>query len=244
MKQFFISFIFLSLFTFGAIANQTCANIFFSPTPIRDFIEAPTTLWASKVNFLRVPSQKLKSGKLLASNLNSSNALFIGIQPNGHMYIVTERYRFDGDFIHGTPTLKETNLLNEGIVIRLEDSDGSLKNSVENYFFENGAPKSLNCVSGVCKVLGSTNELTFDKRELSAFMPLSFLRKTIQQKVTDKFGRPVRVQLFILGDRDVNELVSAIRTTTHNISVMYGLIGPIVGAQSAFLSFGMSLIGR
>ncbi len=121
-------------------------------------------------------SSNLTFGKLSSSKLNSKNAVFIGIIEKGHAYIVAVENRFDGHYFDWKSSLKKTDRLHRGIVIRLEDSDGTFKNKVEN-FIQKGNVPSTTCVSGVCTVMNKSQAVSINGKKYTIFIPLIFSKK-------------------------------------------------------------------
>lgn len=169
------------------------------------------TLFGKQVEVRRVErSQLIKGRTIFAENLGGDDAFFIGLNSAGHMYLVANVYRYDGKFAFEKPQLNtRSSLLDKGMVVRIEDPDGVVQDQIIDYFKKNGAPRSLDCAAGVCKLVGEAAGIRMANNIRQRVLPTELMRKLVTQGVKGRDGQQKKVQLFIIGNAEPETIIQA-----------------------------------
>ena len=240
-KVFILSWILLTIGVlvpnFAFAEGFSCSDIFVKSN-VSSFRGETETVFGQAVSFLRVDSNSLNMRKISSALLDNDKAIFIGIAENSHMYIVAGRYRYDGDFLISEPSISYSEKLSEGVVIRLEDSDGSLKKSLVEYFNAGNRPRSVDCVSGVCSIISRVSQMKVNESTLRTLFPQVFLRKVLQHGFTKPNGEEIGVQLLVVGDERIEDLVRKMQTRSLvEIAKLAAVLTPFIGFSAGSAHF-------
>ncbi len=207
--------IFLQLPVF---AQQKCAGYFTAPKVERyeewddvKVLVTEATLFGKKVELRRVERNQLIKGRtVFAENLGGDDAFFIGLNSAGHMYLVANVYRYDGKFAFEKPQLNtRSSLLDKGLVLRIEDRDGRIQDEIIDYLKNKGAPRSIDCAAGVCKMMSEASGIQLAENLRQTILPNELLKKLITKGVRGADGHPKKVQVFIIGNSDPQTIIQA-----------------------------------
>jgi len=188
--------------------SPTCEGLF-QPVNLYTNTELRTEDFHGKsIQFREIVSSSMRDGFVRASELNPRNAFFIGIQSNGHAYLLKGAHRIDTSLFYGRPVLRDSNNVSftTGFIMRIEDPSGETLKRL-SVFFRNQAdreraqrsPRALTCVSGVCKILRSHAKVRLDGWGPRLLKPETFFRRLVLGAITDQKGKPLSVDLFMLG---------------------------------------------
>lgn len=175
-----------------------------------------TKVFGSDRHYIQIPSSQLKQGKISSSVLNKEKAIFIGIQDNGHSYIVAVGKRFDGEMLYNPPKIKDSDFLSKGLVIRIEDKDGTLSDKIQLILAENQKPLSLSCVSGACKIINNSKELNVNDENLKEVLPITLVKKLIMGHLKNNTGETFNSDIILLGDGELSKQIDKIRLASYS----------------------------
>lgn len=206
---------------FSHPGEKTAASLLTPP----GFEEIEITLFNKQVQALRVKSSDLKKGLISTAKLAPEKAVFIGIDPYGHMYIVAGKYRFDGNMFLKPSSLRSVNFLSQGIVIRIEDQDGAILNNVVNYLRNGATSSGLTCVGDACTIINQATDLNVNDERLYTNFPVRFLRQVIEHGFTSQTANGLDVQIIVIGDSDPKSLIRSMSSRTNRAGIKLGLVG-------------------
>jgi hypothetical protein len=207
-----------------------------------EFIPQSETIFGQDLHYLRVPSRYLRQGILFsAKRLDSQSALFIGIEPNGHTYLLAGGTRYDGNSPTQEQSIRKTKLLSSGIVIRIEDPDGKLTQNIEQYLNKHNEPFAFNCASGTCLITWRANQITIDEKRLRTIFPKVLLERYVDGVVRDGNGNELNLDVFVLGDSSLAGLIEAMEERQKSETFRYTnyLLGATALAALAAAGFGL-----
>lgn len=165
-------------------------------------------------------------------------AIFLGVDGEGHTYLVAGKYRYDGELFRTQPTLRESGALSEGLVVRIPDPGGVNTKKIERYLESQGPPKSLTCVSGVCKILSNSGtDISLSRNYVDAFLPSQLLTTLAKRGVVNSKGESMDIEMIILGNKQSMRSIQdrALSRTQEKASVILAIatfLG-IVGATGS-----------
>ncbi len=232
-------------------AQSSCREVFLGPS---DFVSnevwgnievrvSRETLFGNEIEVRRVGRSQLIDGKsLFGEDLGGEDAVFIGLNSLGHMYLVANVYRYDGKMAFEKPTLNtRSSILDRGLVLRIQDTDGTLQDQIIDYFKENGAPRAIDCSAGACKVMNNSTGIQLARTYKQMLMPEELVKKIVVEGVKNSKGEDLQVQLFVIGNGSVEAPIAAAErqrqtliTRVGNIAVQ-GVIS-VYGLVSVFTS--------
>ncbi len=167
-------------------------------------------LFGKVIDVHRVDRTQLHNGMFMGEELGGDNAFFIGLNSGGHMYLVANVYRYDGKVAFERATIREkSSWLDKGIVLRVEDPDGKIQDQIIDYFKKNGAPRSVNCAAGVCKVLNESSELQVARGIRQTVIPSALIRNIVLNGIKGPQGQRKEAQLFVIGNADPKTVIDA-----------------------------------
>ncbi len=202
----------------SAYAQLSCHSLYETSTPKRveewDDVKVLVTeqkLFGKDVEIRQVSRDQLLHGEtLLGESLGGDEAIFIGLNSLGHMYLVANIYRFDGQFAFEKPKYNpKSSHLHKGLVLRIEDRDGKLQDQIIAYFKKNGPPRAIDCASGVCKVLSRSSEIQLATSLKQKLLPKELFKKIVVDGVREKDGTKKEVQVFVLGNSNPELILKA-----------------------------------
>ncbi len=168
------------------------------------------TLFGKVIDVRRVDRTQLHNGMFMGEELGGDDAFFIGLNSGGHMYLVANVYRYDGKVAFERSTIREkSSWLDKGIVLRVEDPDGKIQDQIIDYFKKNGAPRSVNCAAGVCKVLSESSELQVARGIRQTVIPSALIRNIVLNGIKGPQGQRKEAQLFVIGNADPKTVIDA-----------------------------------
>lgn len=177
------------------------------------------------VSYKRVSSEHLKRKFLAADLLNEEDAVFIGITEMGHMYLVADGFRYDykgRSFLKTATSKKDNNLLNEGVVIRLEDKTGEIAQGIDEYFLEHEGDKAISCIKGSCRALSHSGAIDLNEKSLNSILPSRFLKNYLKNGIENS-------ELFIVGDQSFKKTLKSLVDITNEQIYQVGLHGFLYG---------------
>lgn len=198
-------------------------------------------LFGKAIDVRRVDRTQLHNGMFMGEELGGDDAFFIGLNSGGHMYLVANVYRYDGKVAFERSTIREkSSWLDKGIVLRVEDPDGKIQDQIIDYFKKNGAPRSVNCAAGVCKVLNESSELKVARGLRQTVIPSELIRNIILNGIKGPHGEKKEAQLFVIGNADPKTVIDA---SDRLVQRYYKTLKPYaVGASVASIGLISTLI--
>ena len=174
-------------------------------------IVTPQLLFGKLIDVRHIERSELLGGhKMMAELLGGESAFFIGLNSGGHMYLVSNVYRYDGKFGFDNSTLREkTSVLDKGLVLRIEDKDGSIQDNIINYLKEIGAPRAINCNAGVCKILNESSQIKIARNMKQIILPSALIENIIVKGIKNKNGTDKKIQMFVIGNSQPEAILKA-----------------------------------
>lgn len=155
-------------------------------------------------------SQLIGGHSMMGELLGGDTAFFIGLNSGGHMYLVSNVYRYDGKFGFDNSTLRQsTSVLDRGIVLRIQDRDGSIQDQIINYLKQNGAPRAINCAAGVCRVMNESSQIRVARNLREVVLPSALIKRMILDGVRGSDGQQKKVQLFMIGNAEPETVIQS-----------------------------------
>lgn len=247
MKNFglILFLLFISIVSHAQIKCSAIANASVEPrVEYWDDVKiviTPGVLFGKAIDIHRVDRTQLHNGMFMGEELGGDNAFFIGLNSGGHMYLVANVYRYDGKVAFERSTIREkSSWLDKGIVLRVEDPDGRIQDQIIDYFKKNGAPRSVNCAAGVCKVLNEAAELRVARGVRQTVIPSELIRNIILNGVKGPNGQRKEAQLFVIGNADPKTVIDA---SNRLVQRYYRTLRPyVVGAGAASIGLISTLV--
>lgn len=157
--------------------------------------------------------QLIRQRHLLSDELDSDQAIFIGLNASGHVYLTANVYRYDGKLLYEKPGLDKSGRLERGLVLRIEDPDSLFQDALSADLKARGASPSITCAAGLCELVNRTTGVKIAKGKgiYAHFSPTELVQKIIQLGLQDKNGRHLKVQVFMIGNGHAEALLKAAR---------------------------------
>jgi hypothetical protein len=115
--------------------------------------------------------------------------------------LVADLLRYDGKLLFETPGLNtRLDALDKGLILRIPDPDGKIQDAINEYFRINGAPRSLDCAAGLCKVLTQSAGVQLPGTFIDQVMPHKLMRRLIDEGASTADGRRIDVHVFMIGN--------------------------------------------
>lgn len=213
MVKISLSIIFI-LLQFFALASTGCDRTFLG--------EWETATFKNQlISYKRVSSDNLKRNYLAADLLNEKEAVFIGITEMGHMYLVANGFRYDykgRSFLKKATAKKNNNLLNEGVVIRVEDKHGEIAQGIDEFFLEHEGDKAISCIKGSCRALSHSGAININDKTINSILPSRFFKNYLKNGIEGS-------ELYIVGDHSFKKTLKALENITNEQIYQVGLHG-------------------
>lgn len=218
MRKIALFFILVFSINFNAYGQLSCHSLYDLSQVKRvekwDDVKVLVTeqkLFGKHVTIRQVSRDQLLHGdSLLGESLGGDEAIFIGLNSLGHMYLVANVHRFDGQFGFEKPIYNpRSSILHKGLVLRIEDKDGKLQDQIIAYLKQHGPPRAIDCASGVCKVLSQSSNIELATNMKQKLLPKELFKKIVVDGVQDKDGTNRDVQVFILGNSNPEMILKA-----------------------------------
>lgn len=217
----------LSLLSPSVEASELACNEAFG----RAGIHQTERLYGREIEYQKIPSSELNRSVFSSHDLDSANAIFLGIQTDGHSYLVVNKRRYDGQSLYSKPTISKSAVVSQGVVFRIADPEGKLSAPILKMIEEQTFRRTFNCVLGVCSLLGQPNEIGFADGPIHAVFPEKLLKQLLTKDVVDSSGTNVDVQTFVIGDYSLRKLNSEMTKNSYAEAAAYGM------ASLAFVVF-------
>lgn len=193
-----------------------------------NWVEEKIKVFDESISVRRLTGQSLRYRSVLVSDFAPERSVFIGMMPNRHMYVMAAGYRYDGNLFQMETTLRDSRILSPGVVVRLEDDDGTLYQNFKSYFESAVLPASFNCVTGVCMLSREASDLPL-RRTL-------YPHQLMKQLMTGDLGPRIKREILIVGDHDVARLMQISQKESREITIGLGFGLPMAAGLIVYLT--------
>lgn len=160
--------------------------------------------------------------------LGNTQDVLIGFSEYGHAYVVADKLRLDGDII-GRPTqVRTTDVLDTGVVIRIQ-SQALDRMRLKKFNDTNG----LTCSRTACKALGKAAGLYVGGKTSGYFSPHTMLRSILKDGIRDADGNQIPFDVYYVGNRSFKESVSFLEQSDARITKEIGVKGAVITTGAA-----------
>ncbi len=144
--------------------------------------------------------------------IGSKKDVYLGFLENGHVYLIIDGQRLDGEALYIPPKFRKSAFLTEGVVVKFKDPGENIKKSLTEFINSNGKPLSLTCSSGICMALRETMSLV-DRhgQNYTTLFPSKLLEAVITGKVGLELDLKPNIELYLLGDMSFDSIVRLIK---------------------------------
>lgn len=160
--------------------------------------------------YVQVFKKDLKYKRYLSTSQISQqefdrSSLYIGINNRGHVYLIADDLRFDGDLLFRY-TIKEKRKFSEGIIFKLSSTDDDLATIVKQHLLQNGGPRTMSCSQSICRILNSDNtSIEIGLNILNSLTPNNLLKSLVKRHIN--FDNNLKHEFYIVGDKSFDDII-------------------------------------
>lgn len=188
-----------SIFAISPAANGEPPTGFANKDPCHEYY--------SKLPVKAVPKDK-KAISFKKAFGSDSPELVMGLDEDGHVFLVAGKARFDGEMMYRASRVREqtTPFFENGVAFRFTDVPQEKISEIEKSILTNGAKlRKLSCLHGACDILKTAG---IEPTEGMRAIPSQALNGIIRSGFTGPNGMPTSVMVYELGDATLKSMQS------------------------------------
>ena len=199
---------------FTCLFGKICWGCNFDVLSKINFVRSTEEFENFTISFIHISENSLRSRSFGSSRriaevisptslTNDPNVIYVGFNSNGHVYLASSKYRFDGDLFWQKTNLNSKDpQLEEGIVFALRDSGGVLKQRFEAIISDRRSLSRASCASSACEVLFSSSIQDLNNQRVHYIRPSQIFIHMLSENLQLNSGEMVQVTPLVIGNHN------------------------------------------
>lgn len=212
----------------------SCRPVGTSPRSVAKDLE-PTVveIFGKPVEVTRITGVATGGGPFLLKDAmgDLSRGVFIGVSDVGHVYLMADGYRFDGEMFLRHGKTRETELASPGLLVHFPGLTPEVVARVKEEMTKAANIGTFaTCVHGACAILNKAGVRIPGSYGMLPVSITTLMNDVLSGDVRDTRGEPVELQLYEAGPSSATEVLAYSQGREAELMINTGLVGLFAGS--------------